>query len=50
MAKDLRRYLLRKLQGQKELITSELGTLQPIERIYEKLVKAFLEAGKSKFS
>lgn len=48
MAKDLLRYLLMKLQGHKELITSERGILQPTEKIYVKLVKAFLEAGKTK--
>ncbi|KAK9281083.1 hypothetical protein L1049_003976 [Liquidambar formosana] len=40
--------LLDKLQMQAELITTERGILQPTERIYVKLVKAFLEAGKTK--
>lgn len=48
MAKDLLRYLLMKLQGEKELITSKRGILQPTDRIFVKLVKSFLEAGKSK--
>lgn len=48
MTKDLLRYLLLKLQGEKELITSERGILQPTEMIFVKLVKAFLEAGKTK--
>ncbi|KAI4354778.1 hypothetical protein L6164_003617 [Bauhinia variegata] len=40
--------LLAKLQMQIDLITTEHGILQPTERIYVKLVKAFLEAGKTK--
>ncbi|XP_024044167.1 pentatricopeptide repeat-containing protein At1g03100, mitochondrial isoform X2 [Citrus clementina] len=40
--------LLGMLQKQVELITTEHGILQPTEKIYIKLVKAFLEAGKTK--
>lgn len=40
--------LLSKLQTQVELITTEHGILRPTERTYIKLVKAFLEAGKTK--
>lgn len=40
--------LLAKLQMQVELITTERGVLQPTERIYVKIAKAFLEAGKTK--
>ncbi|KAL7001028.1 hypothetical protein U1Q18_002182 [Sarracenia purpurea var. burkii] len=47
-AKELLGILLVKLQRQVELITTERGILQPTERIYVKLVKAFLEAGKMK--
>lgn len=47
-AKELLNSLLVKLQRQVDLITTERGILQPTERIYVKLVKAFLEAGKIK--
>ncbi|THG02811.1 pentatricopeptide repeat-containing protein At1g03100, mitochondrial [Camellia sinensis] len=47
-AKELLGILLVKLQRQVELITTERGILQPTERIYVKLVKAFLEAGMTK--
>ena len=40
--------LLAKLRMQVELITTEHGILQPTEIIYVKLVKAFLEVGKTK--
>ncbi|KAK7281448.1 hypothetical protein RIF29_09445 [Crotalaria pallida] len=40
--------LLAKLQMQVDLITTEHGILQPTETIYVKLVKAFLEVGKTK--
>ncbi|KAK7396382.1 hypothetical protein VNO78_17351 [Psophocarpus tetragonolobus] len=40
--------LLAKLQMQVNLITTKHGILQPTEAIYVKLVKAFLEAGKTK--
>ncbi|XP_020236242.1 pentatricopeptide repeat-containing protein At1g03100, mitochondrial [Cajanus cajan] len=40
--------LLAKLQMQVDLITTKHGILQPTETIYVKLVKAFLEAGKTK--
>ncbi|TKY62426.1 Pentatricopeptide repeat-containing protein mitochondrial [Spatholobus suberectus] len=40
--------LLAKLQMQVDLITTKRGILQPTETIYVKLVKAFLEAGKTK--
>ncbi|XVF78795.1 hypothetical protein PTKIN_Ptkin14bG0165800 [Pterospermum kingtungense] len=47
-AKEVLLTLLAKLQTQVELITTEHGILQPTEKIYVKLVKAFLEAGKMK--
>lgn len=47
-AKDVLKTLLAKLQMRVELITTEHGILQPTEKIYVKLVKAFLEAGKTK--
>ncbi|WCJ20052.1 Pentatricopeptide repeat (PPR) superfamily protein [Euphorbia peplus] len=47
-AKRLLEILLAKLQMQVELITTDRGILQPTERIYLKLVKAFLESGKIK--
>ncbi|KEH30767.1 putative tetratricopeptide-like helical domain-containing protein [Medicago truncatula] len=40
--------LFAKLQTQVDLITTVHGILQPTETIYVKLVKAFLEAGKTK--
>lgn len=40
--------LLAKLQMEVDLITSKHGILQPTETIYVKLVKAFLEADKTK--
>jgi pentatricopeptide repeat protein len=40
--------LFSKLQVQVDLITTVHGILQPTEAIYVKLVKAFLEAGKTK--
>ncbi|KAF5741913.1 hypothetical protein HS088_TW10G00921 [Tripterygium wilfordii] len=40
--------LLVKLQMEVELITTKHGILQPTEKIYVKLVRAFLEAGKTK--
>jgi len=40
--------LFAKLQMQVDLITTVHGILQPTETIYVKLVKAFLEAGKTK--
>ncbi|CAJ1904227.1 unnamed protein product [Sphenostylis stenocarpa] len=40
--------LLAKLQMQVDLITTKHGILQPTETIYVKLVKALLEAGKTK--
>ena len=40
--------LLAKLHMQVDLITTEHGILQPTETIYVKLVRAFLEAGKTK--
>lgn len=40
--------LFAKLQMQVDLITTVNGILQPTETIYVKLVKAFLEAGKTK--
>ncbi|XVF21730.1 hypothetical protein REPUB_Repub12eG0115400 [Reevesia pubescens] len=47
-AKEVLLTLLAKLQTQVELITTEHGILQPTEKIYVKLVKVFLEAGKIK--
>lgn len=47
-AKELLDVLLVKLQRQVDLLTTERGILQPTERTYVKLVKAFLEAGKTK--
>lgn len=48
LAKELLDALLAKLQRQVDLITTEHGILQPTETIYVKLVKGFLEAGKTK--
>ncbi|KAG2674666.1 hypothetical protein I3760_13G147900 [Carya illinoinensis] len=47
-AKQMLGTLLSKLQMQVELLTTECGVLQPTERIYAKLVKAFLEVDKTK--
>ncbi|KAJ6998429.1 hypothetical protein NC653_014573 [Populus alba x Populus x berolinensis] len=47
-AKEVLSTLLVELQMQVELITTERGILQPTEKIYVKLVKAFLESGKTK--
>ncbi|KAB1203314.1 hypothetical protein CJ030_MR8G003129 [Morella rubra] len=47
-AKQMLGNLLAKLQIQVELITTDCGVLQPTQRIYVKLVKSFLEAGKTK--
>uniref|UniRef100_A0A6M2F0R9 Pentacotripeptide-repeat region of PRORP domain-containing protein n=1 Tax=Populus davidiana TaxID=266767 RepID=A0A6M2F0R9_9ROSI len=47
-AKEILSTLLVELQMQVELITTERGILQPTEKIYAKLVKAFLESGKTK--
>ncbi|KAE9450979.1 hypothetical protein C3L33_17145, partial [Rhododendron williamsianum] len=47
-AKELLGILLVKLLRQVDLITTERGILQPTERIYVKLVKGFLEVGKTK--
>lgn len=48
IAKSLLDVLVVKLQKQIEFITSERGILQPTEKLYVKLVKAFLEAGRTK--
>lgn len=40
--------MLQKLQAQVEMITTERGILQPTERIFVRLVRDFLEAGKTK--
>ncbi|XP_059291848.1 pentatricopeptide repeat-containing protein At1g03100, mitochondrial [Lycium ferocissimum] len=48
IAKDLLDVLVIKLQKQIEFITTERGILQPTEKLYVKLVKAFLEAGRTK--
>ncbi|GAB4841618.1 hypothetical protein Ancab_022332 [Ancistrocladus abbreviatus] len=45
-AKEMLRSLLVKLQEQVEIIATERGILQPTERTYVKLAKAFLESGK----
>lgn len=47
-AKQLLDVLIVKLQRQIELVTTEHGILLPTERLYVKLVKAFLEAGRIK--
>lgn len=47
-AKQLLDVLIVKLQRQVELVTTENGILLPTEQLYVKLVKAFLEAGRSK--
>lgn len=47
-AKTILQSLLAKLQTQVELITTEHGILQPTEKIYAKLVKAFLEASQTR--
>lgn len=47
-AKQLLDGLIVKLQRQIELVTTEHGILLPTERLYVKLVKAFLEAGRIK--
>lgn len=44
--KELLDLLSAKLHKQVELVTSEHGILQPTEKMYAKLVRAFLEAGK----
>lgn len=46
--KELLDSLVTKLQGQVELITTKQGILQPTEMLYVKLVKSFLEAGRTK--
>ncbi|MCD7471478.1 hypothetical protein HAX54_011932 [Datura stramonium] len=48
IAKNLLDALVIKLQKQIEFITTEHGILQPTEKLYVKLVKAFLEAGRTK--
>ncbi|KAG5608533.1 hypothetical protein H5410_019814 [Solanum commersonii] len=48
IAKNLLDVLVIKLQKQIEFITTEDGILQPTEKLYVKLVKAFLEAGRTK--
>lgn len=47
-AKEVLGVVLAKLQSQVELITTDRGILQPTEKIFVKLVKAFLEADKTK--
>ncbi|CAM8898659.1 unnamed protein product [Rhodiola kirilowii] len=47
-AKNILHRMLEKLQTQVEMITTERGILQPTERIFVRLVKDFLEAGKTK--
>lgn len=47
-AKEVLGVMLAKLQSQVELLTTERGIIQPTEKIFVKLVKAFLEAGKTK--
>ncbi|KAF3617808.1 Pentatricopeptide repeat-containing protein, mitochondrial [Capsicum annuum] len=48
IAKNLLDVLVIKLQKQIEFITTEHGILQPTEKLYVKLVKAFLEVGRTK--
>ncbi|KAK6940786.1 Pentatricopeptide repeat [Dillenia turbinata] len=48
VAKEILNSLSAKLRMQGELVTTEHGILQPTQKIYVKLVKAFLEAGKIK--
>ncbi|XP_057994248.1 pentatricopeptide repeat-containing protein At1g03100, mitochondrial isoform X2 [Hevea brasiliensis] len=47
-AKELLGALLGKLQTQVELITTDHGILLPTDKIYVKLIKAYLESGKTK--
>ncbi|KAF6138136.1 hypothetical protein GIB67_033550 [Kingdonia uniflora] len=47
-AKEMLKALLAKLQTRVELVTSEHGIILPTERIYAKLVNAFIQAGKVK--
>lgn len=47
-AKELLDRLICKLQTQVELVTTEHGILQPTEALYVKLVRAFLEVGRTK--
>ncbi|GAB2268884.1 hypothetical protein Dimus_003827 [Dionaea muscipula] len=47
-AREMLDSLLNRLQKQVEMIATERGILQPTERTYVKLAKAFLEAGKIK--
>lgn len=47
-AKEVLGDMLAKLQSQVELLTTERGIIRPNEKIFVKLVKAFLEAGKTK--
>lgn len=47
-AKELLDVLVFKVQRQVELITTQHGVLQPTERLYVKLVKAFLESQRTK--
>lgn len=47
-AKELLDVLVFKVQRQLELITTQHGVLQPTERLYVKLVKAFLESQRTK--
>ncbi|KAM7259951.1 hypothetical protein ACFE04_015692 [Oxalis oulophora] len=48
LTKNILEELLSKLQAQVKLITTDRGILQPTEKIYVKLVKAYLEADKTK--
>ncbi|KAJ1687350.1 hypothetical protein LUZ63_018740 [Rhynchospora breviuscula] len=45
-AKELLRSLSNRLRAQAELIKSELGILHPTEKLYAKLIRALLEAGR----
>lgn len=47
-AKNVFGNLLAKLQSQVELLTTERGIIQPTDKFFVKLVKAFLEAGNTK--
>ncbi|XP_078164984.1 pentatricopeptide repeat (PPR) superfamily protein [Carex rostrata] len=46
-AKELLRILSNRLQAQVELVKSEHGLLYPTEKLYAKLIRAFLEAGRT---
>ncbi|XP_015893076.3 pentatricopeptide repeat-containing protein At1g03100, mitochondrial [Ziziphus jujuba] len=47
-AKNVFGNLLAKIQSQVELLTTERGIIQPTDKLFVKLVKAFLESGNTK--